>query len=146
MKPNRRLTSTVLAVALAGLSLAAACVGSPTGPSSAPYSQTDLVVGTGATAANGSVLTVDYTGWFYDSTKPDNKGVIFDTSTGGTPLVFTLGSSSVIPGWDKGLVGMQEGGLRRLVIPPSLGYGAARYGSIPPNATLVFEIQLLKVE
>lgn len=147
MNPMRASQPGLVALVLAAVSIVAGgCVGSPSGPSSAPYSQTDLVVGSGATAASGSIVTVNYTGWFYDSTKTDNKGVQFDSSTGATPIVFPLGSGAVIQGWDKGLVGMQEGGWRRLVIPPSLAYGSARYASIPPNATLVFDIQLIKVE
>jgi FKBP-type peptidyl-prolyl cis-trans isomerase FkpA len=123
------------------------CQGAPTSPSEyAPFSQTDLVVGDGAEAVSGSVLTVNYTGWFYDATKTDGKGVVFDTSTGNAPFTFTLGAGTVITGWDQGVVGMKVGGLRRLVIPPSLAYGTARSGVIPPDATLVFEIALLGVE
>jgi hypothetical protein len=88
---------------------------------------------------------VNYSGWFFDATKPNQKGLPFDSSVGGTPFIFTLGVGAVIPGWDQGVVGMNEGGLRRLVIPPSLGYGTNRYGLIPPNATLVFEIEMLAV-
>jgi len=101
-------------------------------------------VGTGAAAANGQSLTVDYTGWLYDSTQPDEKGAVFDAS-GSTPFTFTLGNGSVIAGWDQGVVGMQVGGVRRLVIPPSLAYGAVRHGAIPPNATLLFEIHLTAI-
>jgi FKBP-type peptidyl-prolyl cis-trans isomerase FkpA len=129
------------------LAAAAACGSSPTGPSSsAPYSQTDLRVGTGDDAVAGKVLTVNYTGWLYDASKTDGKGLQFDTSVGGTPFSFTLGFGQVIGGWDRGLTGMKAGGLRRLVIPPSLGYGAVRYGPIPPDATLVFDIELVSVQ
>jgi len=127
-------------VALAG----AACTGSPTAPSnSGPYSQTDLRVGTGAVAANGNVLKVNYTGWLYNASQPDHKGVPFDSSLGRDPFSFTLGAGAVIKGWDQGVAGMQVGGLRRLVIPPSLAYGATRSGPIPAYSTLVFDIELV---
>ena len=123
------------------------CSGSPTAPTHyAPFSQTDLRAGTGAAAVAGSVITVHYTGWLYNESQPEQKGVQFDSSVGGTAFTFTLGAGSVIGGWEQGLVGMQAGGLRRLVIPPSLGYGASRTGPIPPNATLVFEVELLDVQ
>ena len=131
---------SVCAVALAG------CNSSPTAPSSsAVYSQSDLRVGTGVTAVTGSSVTVHYTGWFFDSSQPNQKGMQFDSSVGGTGITLTLGAGTVIAGWEQGLVGMKEGGVRRLVIPPSLAYGSRRYGSIPPNATLVFEVELMTV-
>lgn len=113
---------------------------------SAPYSQTDLRAGAGAAAVRGNTIVVNYTGWFYDVSKPQQKGLQFDTSTGRGPLEFVLGVGNVIAGWDVGLVDMRQGGLRRLVIPPSLAYGAVRNGPIPPNATLVFEVELLEVK
>jgi FKBP-type peptidyl-prolyl cis-trans isomerase FkpA len=120
---------------------------SPTSPSNfAPFSQTDLRMGTGADAVSGRALTVHYTGWFYNESRPDNKGPQFDSSAGGDPFTFTLGVGQVIAGWDQGASGMRVGGLRRLVIPPSLAYGASRNGPIPPNATLVFELELLAVQ
>jgi FKBP-type peptidyl-prolyl cis-trans isomerase FkpA len=125
----------------------AACEHTPTSPSNnAPYSQTDLVVGTGTDATSGKLLTVHYSGWFYDASKPDQKGPQFDSSLGGTAFTFTLGNGEVISGWDRGLVGMRVGGKRRLVLPPSLGYGASRNSSIPPNATLLFEVELLDAQ
>lgn len=127
--------------------VAAGCAGSPTSPSNyAPFSQADVRPGTGATAATGGILTVNYTGWLYDVTGPDQKGLQFDSSIGTTAFTFTLGSRQVINGWDLGLQGMQVGGLRRLVIPPSLAYGGTRNGPIPPNATLVFDIELLDAQ
>lgn len=126
---------------------AAACGDSPTGPVNiARFSQTDLVVGTGAEAVAGKTLTVHYTGWLYNEDRTDQKGAQFDSSAGRAPLTFTLGVGQVIAGWDQGLVGMKVGGQRRLVIPPSLGYGGARNGPIPPNATLLFDVELLAVE
>jgi FKBP-type peptidyl-prolyl cis-trans isomerase FkpA len=122
------------------------CSQSPNAPTStAPYSQVDLLVGTGVEASSGSVLTVNYSGWLYDASKPDGKGLLFDTSAGTDPFVFILGAGSVIQGWDKGLVGMKTGGIRRLVVPPSLGYGDVRNTSIPPYSSLVFEIELVNV-
>jgi FKBP-type peptidyl-prolyl cis-trans isomerase FkpA len=138
--------AAAVVVALTACLAAASCSQSVTGPSStAPYSQVDLLAGTGDAAASGQILTVNYTGWLYDPTKPDNKGLQFDTSIGKDPFVFTLGTSSVIQGWDQGLVGMKVGGIRRLVVPPSLGYGDVRNFSIPSYSTLVFEIELLGV-
>jgi FKBP-type peptidyl-prolyl cis-trans isomerase FkpA len=129
------------------MSGAAACGDSPTGPSpSAPYSQTDVVAGTGTPAALGNTVGVNYTGWLYDPTKADLKGLQFDSSVGRDTFLFALGFGQVISGFEQGVVGMQVGGLRRLVIPPSLGYGPSRNGPIPPSATLIFEIELISVE
>lgn len=140
--------STFRFVVLAGLiALSVGCSSSPTNPSNdPPFSQTDLRVGTGVVAAAGQTLTVNYTGWFYDASKPDQKGLSFDSTVGKSPFTFTLGSQQVIEGWDRGLPGMQVGGLRRLVIPPSLGYGSTRSGLIPANTTLLFEVELLDAQ
>ena len=129
------------------IALFVGCSSSPSSPSNdPPFSQTDLRVGTGAVAAAGQTLTVNYTGWFYDASKPDQKGLSFDSSVGKAPFTFTLGAEQVIKGWDQGLPGMKVGGLRRLVIPPSLAYGSTRSGSIPANTTLLFEIELLDAQ
>lgn len=135
-------------MAAAAALLAAACGGSSTAPTpSAPFSSTDLTIGTGATATAGHAATVDYTGWLYDSSKPDYKGTQFDTSIGRGPFTFTVGAGQVIRGWDQGVPGMRVGGVRRLIIPPDLAYGSAgANGVIPPNATLVFDITLLGVQ
>jgi len=145
---RRALVPALGLLALVWLPFAAAgCGNSPSSPSDyAPYSQIDLVFGEGASAETGKVLTVNYTGWFYDSTKADMKGVQLTSSAYAGPVVFTAGANSVIEGWEKGVLGMKEGGIRRLVIPPSLAYGPNRYNAIPPNATLVFDLELLKVE
>jgi FKBP-type peptidyl-prolyl cis-trans isomerase FkpA len=132
-------------VLLAALILPA-CDDSPTSPNNRPFSQTDIRLGTGTEASSGRVLTVHYSGWLYDAGEPSQRGAQFDSSVGGEPFVFTLGAGGVIEGWDRGLVGMKVGGLRRLVIPPSLAYGSYRSGPIPPNATLVFEVELLDVQ
>jgi FKBP-type peptidyl-prolyl cis-trans isomerase FkpA len=100
------------------------------------FTKTDLVVGTGATAAAGQIVSVNYTGWLFDAGKPDNKGAQFDSSMGRGPFSFALGAGKVIAGWDQGVAGMKIGGSRRLIIPPELGYGASGVGPIPPTATL----------
>lgn len=141
------MRSPSLALAALVLTAAAACSDSPTGPTNiVRFSQTDLTVGTGADAAAGKVLTVHYTGWFYNEARADQKGAQFDSSAGLNPLTFTLGAGQVIAGWDQGIVGMKEGGRRRLVIPPSLAYGGTRRGPIPANATLIFEVDLVAVQ
>lgn len=99
----------------------------------------DLTVGEGAEAEVGKLLTVDYTGWLEDGTE-------FDSSVGGQPFQFTLGQGRVIKGWDEGVVGMKVGGKRKLIIPPDLAYGEGGSGSIPPNSTLTFEVELLTVQ
>ena len=120
---------------------------SPTLLPGAPFSQTDLRVGAGADATAGKRVTVNYTGWLYDPTRPEQKGQQFDTSVGRQPFVFTLGAGQVIRGWDQGVAGMKVGGQRRLVIPPDLAYGSQGSGGvIPPNATLVFDVDLLDVQ
>lgn len=100
----------------------------------------DLTVGTGPAAQAGQTVVVHYTGWLTD-------GTVFDSSRDrGEPFEFVLGLGQVIPGWDQGVLGMQVGGVRRLTIPPELGYGAAGSGgAIPPNATLIFEVELLEI-
>jgi FKBP-type peptidyl-prolyl cis-trans isomerase len=101
----------------------------------------DLVVGTGAQPAAGQTVSVHYTGWLTDGRK-------FDSSVDrGQPLVFPVGRGRVIKGWDEGVGSMKVGGKRKLTIPPHLGYGASGAGGvIPPNATLVFEVELLGVQ
>jgi FKBP-type peptidyl-prolyl cis-trans isomerase FkpA len=148
-----RFAFWVLVATLAGFSLGACGSGAsggatptpvPVGP--ATLQTVDLLVGTGAQAVVGSTLTVNYTGWLYDPSAAETKGQQFDTSVGRTPIQFRLGASQVIGGWDQGLVGMKVGGQRRLTIPPSLAYGASGRGPIPPNATLVFDVELLGVQ
>lgn len=142
--------SHISAVPVLGLLLSAAMIAGcngETATSPAPaFSQTDLRAGTGAAAAVGNRITVSYTGWIYDAGRPDQKGPQFETNVGGTPFTFTLGAGQVIQGWDEGLVNLRVGGLRRLVIPPSMAYGSFRNGPIPANATLVFEVELVGLE
>ena len=120
----------------------------PVAPDKPAYTRTDLQVGTGREAQKGKGLSVHYTGWLYDPTKPDMKGRMFDSSRERGPFDFQLGAGQVIPGWDQGFDGMKIGGRRRLIIPPALGYGVdgAGGGIIPPNATLIFEMELLDVQ
>jgi FKBP-type peptidyl-prolyl cis-trans isomerase len=101
----------------------------------------DLVVGTGPEAKSGDAVSVNYTGWLEDGTK-------FDSSIDrGVPFEFTIGAGMVIKGWDEGVAGMRVGGKRKLIIPPDLGYGASGAGDvIPPNATLIFEVDLLEIQ
>jgi FKBP-type peptidyl-prolyl cis-trans isomerase FkpA len=107
----------------------------------------DTVVGTGAEARAGQNVRVHYTGWLYDPTAANHRGRKFDSSKDrGQPFVFGLGQGQVIRGWDEGVQGMKVGGTRVLTIPPEMGYGARGAGGvIPPNATLVFEVELLGV-
>ncbi len=133
-------------LSLTALLITISCSGSNTSApstSNGTFTQTDLVVGTGATADTGSVATVTYSGWLYDTSKVDGKGTFFD---GGSGFTFTLGAGSVIAGWDQGVVGMRVGGQRRLIIPPDLAYGSSGRAPIPPNATLVFDITLTAVQ
>lgn len=145
-----------LAVVLAGL---AAC--QPQTASEEPAAQarsaeevtvnnlqiTDIAVGDGALAEAGKNVVVHYTGWLYDTSQPESKGDKFDSSLDrNQPFSFPLGAGRVIQGWDKGFDGMQVGGKRLLIIPPDMGYGARGAGAvIPPNATLLFEVELLDV-
>ena len=101
----------------------------------------DIIVGQGAEAVKYSIITVNYTGWLEDGTKFDSS-----LNPGREPLRFTLGAGQMIQGFDQGIVGMKVGGKRKLTIPPNLGYGSQDKGIIPPNSTLIFELDLLIVE
>jgi FKBP-type peptidyl-prolyl cis-trans isomerase FkpA len=148
------MTLRILGIALL-LVATTACGSSPSAPSGSmndpsqnlnvPFSQVDLLIGTGRVAASGNNITVHYTGWLYNEAAAEKKGAQFDTSVLRGPFAFRLGAGSVIRGWDQGVVGMAVGGKRRLIIPPSLAYGSAGSGPIPPNATIVFDIELLTV-
>jgi FKBP-type peptidyl-prolyl cis-trans isomerase FkpA len=139
----KHISALALLVTFAGAMLVTGCGSSaspvvPT-PPSAPFSETDLVVGTGATATQGRTVTVLYNFWLYDPTKTDGKGTFIQ---GNPNFPFQLGVGSVIAGFDAGVVGMKVGGQRRLIIPPNLGYGAVVNGNIPANSTLVYDITL----
>jgi len=108
----------------------------------------DLQPGKGDPVTFRTAVTVQYTGWLFDGCAPESKGKMFDTSTTRpTPFGLVVGAGRVIKGWDEGLIGMREGGKRRLVIPPDKGYGAAGApgGAIPPNSTLVFDVEIVRI-
>lgn len=140
---QKRTRQTVIAVVLiAVLAVVAFLVfGASQNKDANSLQKETLVAGNGPPAANGDTVVVHYTGWLEDGTK-------FDSSVDrGQPFSFTLGRGEVIPGWDAGVQGMQVGEKRRLTIPPNLGYGASGAGSvIPPNATLIFEVELLEIQ
>ena len=108
----------------------------------------DTVQGEGREAEAGFNVTVHYTGWLYDPSKPDGKGKKFDSSVDRhEPFVFFLGGGQVIQGWEEGFSGMKVGGKRTLIIPPNMGYGPYGAGGvIPPNATLIFDVELLGIK
>jgi FKBP-type peptidyl-prolyl cis-trans isomerase len=142
-------------LACAVLALAIAAAVTPVGRAVAATNQviempnglkyTDTKTGDGATATPGNKVSVHYTGWLYNN---GAKGAKFDSSVDrGQPFQFTLGAHQVIAGWDEGVAGMKVSGKRTLIIPPELGYGARGAGGvIPPNATLMFDVELLGVQ
>jgi peptidylprolyl isomerase len=144
------LMAFALVIALAGASAAASttataqAVGTPMTTSSG-LQITDSKVGTGATPKLGQICVMHYTGWLYQD---GVKGKKFDSSLDrGQPFEFPLGRKQVIAGWDEGVATMKVGGKRTLIIPPELGYGARGAGGvIPPNATLIFDVELLDVK
>jgi FKBP-type peptidyl-prolyl cis-trans isomerase len=151
----KHVAAVVVMVALAAASVVAQSAGKPLSKTSAPTKVTgdgvktasglvywDIRVGTGDVAKEGNHVRVHYTGWLTNGKK-------FDSSVdAGKPFDFTIGNGEVIKGWEEGVAGMKVGGKRQLRIPPSLGYGAEGTpgGPIPPNATLIFDIQLLGVQ
>ena len=159
-KPKGRALMAMLAVAAVLIAVGvvrtqsggAAAPASPAAASTAaPLNQgmkmTDVKVGDGPEAVAGKTVVVHYTGWLYDEGAADHKGKKFDSSRDrNDPFSFSLGAGQVIKGWDQGVAGMKVGGQRTLVIPPEMGYGARGAGGvIPPNATLLFDVELLGV-
>lgn len=144
--------SSVIAAALLACCALRAGAQDPPAAETRPDQQlviTDLVPGIGDEARPGMICIVHYTGWLHDGNAKDFRGRKFDSSRErGQPFSFPLGGGHVIRGWDSGVVGMRVGGLRRLIIPPALGYGSrgAGNGAIPPDATLLFEVELLAIE
>lgn len=141
----------LIAAFVAALALTACGGGSdspqtPAVASPAALTKTDVVVGTGAEATAGKAVTVHYTGWVYSATATGNKGAQFDSSAGKSPYAYTVGSAGTIAGFDQGVTGMKVGGKRTVLIPSNLGYGASGSGSIPPNAGLVFDLELVSVK
>nr|WP_293937839.1 FKBP-type peptidyl-prolyl cis-trans isomerase [Iodobacter sp.] len=109
--------------------------------------QIDVKVGSGKEAVTGSTVTVHYSGWLFDAKAEKQHGTLFDSSVGKSPFSFPLGAKRVIKGWDAGVAGMKIGGKRTLIIPADLAYGARGAGDvIPPNAPLVFDVELLEVK
>ena len=106
----------------------------------------DTVVGTGKDAVAGATAVVHYTGWLYEPASPKQHGAQFDSSSGRSPFSFQLGGGQVIKGWDEGVQGMKVGGKRTLIIPAAMGYGDSGAGPIPPNANLIFDVELLDVQ
>jgi FKBP-type peptidyl-prolyl cis-trans isomerase len=143
MSLSRRLVAAALFLSLMGFTMPADAQQEIKTPSGLRY--TDNKIGTGKTAAAGRDVEVHYTGWLYQD---GLRGKQFDSSRGRGPFTFPLGAGRVIKGWDEGIAGMKEGGRRTLTIPPGLAYGAAGAGGgiIPPNATLQFEVELLRVK
>ena len=138
-----------VAVVIAAIAVAAGCAAEENmGQSNiTELIKTDETTGSGHEAAAGRNVSVHYTGWLYDEGRPDHKGKKFDSSRDrGDPFTFKLGAGRVIRGWDEGVAGMKVGGRRTLTIPPDYGYGAqGAPGAIPPNATLIFDVELLDV-
>jgi FKBP-type peptidyl-prolyl cis-trans isomerase len=156
------LSAAMLALAAtAGTVVAQGTAGAPAAPSASSTSlaskigakvtelkKIDVAVGSGTEAVTGKTVIVHYTGWLYDPAAADGHGAKFDSSVDRKePFGFPLGAGRVIKGWDEGVAGMKVGGKRTLVIPPEMAYGARGAGRvIPPNATLVFDVELLEVK
>jgi FKBP-type peptidyl-prolyl cis-trans isomerase FkpA len=148
----------VLAICVVSVLLVACGAGEDEAAKSAPVAavapptelqKIDVVKGAGEGISQGQVAVVHYTGWLYDPTAPEQKGKKFDSSRDrGEPFDFMIGAGQVIRGWEEGVQGMQPGGQRRLVIPGDLAYGerGAGGGVIPPDATLVFDVELLAIK
>jgi FKBP-type peptidyl-prolyl cis-trans isomerase FkpA len=138
-----------LTLSLAGCKRAEAPASTEASAPAAPavaFQKIDTVVGTGKEAVKGATAVVNYTGWLYEPNAPQQRGAQFDSSVGRSPFSFNVGGGQVITGWDEGVPGMKVGGKRTLIVPASMGYGEGGAGPIPPNATLVFEVELLDVQ
>ena len=140
---SRRRPGSLLVIAAAVVALAA-CDYLPTQPS-VPLSKVDLRVGTGAEVVNGRTIVAHVQGWIHNAERPEQKGIQFESTRDGSPAFFIVGSPDIIPGLNLGVLGMRVGGLRRIVIPPSLAFGAEGFGVIPPFSNVIFEIDLLEI-
>ena len=109
------------------------------------FQKIDTIQGSGQEATAGATAVVNYTGWLYAPDTESLRGQQFDSSAGRAPFSFQLGAGQVIRGWDEGVQGMKVGGKRTLILPPEMGYGAGGAGPIPPNASLIFDVELLEV-
>ncbi len=118
----------------------------PAAPVPDPLEKIDTVVGTGKEAMTGATIVVNYTGWLFKPLALKQHGKQFDSSIGQAPLEIVIGAGKVIKGWDLGIVGMKVGGKRTLIIPSELAYGKRSSGLIPPNADLIFDVELLDVK
>jgi FKBP-type peptidyl-prolyl cis-trans isomerase FkpA len=134
-----------LALAMAGCDRAKAPQAASAAADTVPMQKIDTQAGSGKEAVAGATAVVNYTGWLYEPTAQAQHGAQFDSSVGRAPFSFQLGAGQVIPGWDEGVKGMKVGGKRTLIVPASMGYGAGGAGPIPPNANLIFEVELLDV-
>jgi len=136
-----------VALALAGCERAKAPQPAPAAADTAAvaFQKIDAVQGAGKEAVAGSTAVVNYTGWLFVPGAEKQRGDQFDSSVGRSPFSFQLGAGQVIKGWDEGVQGMKVGGKRTLIVPPEMGYGAGGAGPIPPNATLIFDVELLEV-
>ncbi|MGY8662739.1 FKBP-type peptidyl-prolyl cis-trans isomerase [Bradyrhizobium sp. UFLA05-109] len=152
-RAQRALLTLMSALAITLIGVASAFVSTPASAQTAGKTMTtasgleiiDSVVGTGASPKSGQICVMHYTGWLYENGK---KGKKFDSSVDrNEPFEFPIGKGRVIAGWDEGVATMKVGGKRTLIIPPQLGYGARGAGGvIPPNATLMFDVELLGVK
>lgn len=144
--------SLLFAVVAASASHGAVAQDKPAAATAAPAAELKILdrqAGTGREVQSGRAALVQYTGWLYDEKAPENKGKQFDTSANrGLPFGFIVGVGKVIKGWDQGILGMKVGGKRTLIIPPQLAYGDKDVGNglIPPNSTLIFDIELVDVK
>jgi FKBP-type peptidyl-prolyl cis-trans isomerase FkpA len=145
---NKLLSSCALGLAVALTVTACDRAKAPAAASTAapaPFQKIDTVTGTGKEAVAGTTAVVHYTGWLYVPDAPQHHGEKFDSSVGRDPFSFRLGAGQVIRGWDEGVQGMKVGGKRTLILPPEMGYGEGGAGPIPPNANLIFDVELLDV-
>lgn len=146
-----KLKLPLVAAFAAIISLTACGGGSDSGnaavvlPNPAALTKTDTVLGTGAEAAAGTTVAVHYTLYLYSDSVANFKGTQLETSVGASPYTFKLGTGAVIPGFEQGVLGMKAGGKRTILVPSSLGYGASGSGKVPPNAGLVFDLDLVTV-